>query len=103
MKVLIQLKKVMEQHPTLPLIAVSGIDSTVKMFAPTTIRPRPSYNHTAQADEIIKRNTERAIFNPGGVYSHSSLLQFLASRGVVTSLDNDDIAEGEPLRQCQTQ
>ncbi|KAI0650815.1 WD40 repeat-like protein [Trametes meyenii] len=47
---------VIEGHPYLPLVAVSGIDTTVKLFAP---RPSPSrFSRLDKADAIIDRNAE---------------------------------------------
>ncbi|OSD04253.1 WD40 repeat-like protein [Trametes coccinea BRFM310] len=47
---------VIEGHPYLPLVAVSGIDTTVKLFAPT---PGPSrFSRLENAESIIKRNAE---------------------------------------------
>ncbi|KAF8525350.1 WD40 repeat-like protein [Gautieria morchelliformis] len=45
---------VIEQHPSLPVLSVSGIDNTVKIFAPTS----GSRNSTrmAQRDDIVKSN-----------------------------------------------
>ncbi|KIP04882.1 hypothetical protein PHLGIDRAFT_108939 [Phlebiopsis gigantea 11061_1 CR5-6] len=49
---------VIEDHPSLPLLAVSGIDTTVKLFAPANGVRRFSRIHNA--DNIIERNTEAA-------------------------------------------
>ncbi|KAI0677623.1 WD40 repeat-like protein [Trametes maxima] len=47
---------VIEGHPYLPLIAVSGIDTTVKLFAP---QPGPSrFSRLDKADAIMERNAE---------------------------------------------
>ncbi|KAK8853074.1 hypothetical protein IAR55_003775 [Kwoniella newhampshirensis] len=101
---------VMEQHPTLPLVAVSGIDSTVKMFASTSKPPTLSFNKTHRQSTIIERNTRSARFSSGGAFERATLLQFLASRGIVTRVDgaDDDDGEGEigdegGIRGCATQ
>lgn len=47
---------VIEGHPHLPLVAASGIDTTVKLFAPAH-EPR-KHSRLAQADSIIERNAE---------------------------------------------
>ncbi|KAK4689336.1 hypothetical protein P7C73_g755, partial [Tremellales sp. Uapishka_1] len=65
---------VMEQHPTLPLIAVSGIDDTVKMFVPTAVRPQPSFVRTQLQDRIIRANT-RPQPSPFANFDLSSLVQ----------------------------
>jgi WD repeat-containing protein 42A len=48
---------VIESHPHLPLVAVSGIDATVKLFAPA--RGVPSFSRWNNA-ETIKKNNARA-------------------------------------------
>ncbi|KZV75173.1 WD40 repeat-like protein [Peniophora sp. CONT] len=49
---------VVEMHPHLPLIACSGIDTTVKIFAPVQ---RPSVaSQMSKADTVIARNREAA-------------------------------------------
>ncbi|KAI0081776.1 WD40 repeat-like protein [Panus rudis PR-1116 ss-1] len=47
---------VIECHPYLPLIAASGIDHTVKLFAPT--RGRSSFSRMHDSEAIIKRNVD---------------------------------------------
>lgn len=49
---------VIESHPHLPLVAVSGIDTTIKLFAPA--RGVPSFSRWSNA-ETIKRNNARAL------------------------------------------
>ncbi|KAM5540516.1 hypothetical protein V8D89_005974 [Ganoderma adspersum] len=47
---------VIEGHPYLPLVAVSGIDHTVKLFAPT---PGPSrFSRLEKSDSILRRNAD---------------------------------------------
>lgn len=48
---------VIEGHPTLPLVAVSGIDTTVKLFSPVD---RPSvFSRMADAENIVQQNVGR--------------------------------------------
>ncbi|CAK5275516.1 unnamed protein product [Mycena citricolor] len=48
---------VIEGHPHLPLFAASGLDSTVKLFGPTS---SPSvFSRTADAEDIIETNERR--------------------------------------------
>lgn len=47
---------VIEGHPYLPLVAVSGIDTTVKLFGPTE-GPR-KFSHLQNATSITSRNAE---------------------------------------------
>ncbi|KAE9410559.1 WD40 repeat-like protein [Gymnopus androsaceus JB14] len=49
---------VVEGHPKLPLIAVSGIDHTVKLFAPTT--GESQYSRMSIAESIMQRNLHRS-------------------------------------------
>ncbi|KAF8655275.1 hypothetical protein AX16_003175 [Volvariella volvacea WC 439] len=64
---------VIEGHPHLPLIAVSGIDKTVKLFAPTNKQSLFSRIH--DAEEIIAANARRTRVNP---VSHLSIINLLA-------------------------
>ncbi|ORX40723.1 WD40-repeat-containing domain protein [Kockovaella imperatae] len=98
---------VIEQHPTLPLIAVSGIDSTVKMFSPLPHKPDPSFSRLHLRDSIIKANLEeRPLFSRGG-FASVSLFEFLAQRGmrptVHTAGENDGRDEDGSTQQCPTQ
>ncbi|CAD6574820.1 MAG: hypothetical protein TREMPRED_001230 [Tremellales sp. Tagirdzhanova-0007] len=96
---------VMEQHPTLPLVAVSGIDNTVKMFAPVRQRPEPSFARLHLQDSIISANTRRPRYHSQDRFGNSALLGFLASRGLVANLDdiNDLVQQDDRLQQCATQ
>ncbi|EMD40731.1 hypothetical protein CERSUDRAFT_111309 [Gelatoporia subvermispora B] len=48
---------VIEGHPHLPLVAVSGIDTTVKLFAPTRQDIR-QFSRMSNAESIMARNAE---------------------------------------------
>ncbi|KAJ3553208.1 hypothetical protein NM688_g3741 [Phlebia brevispora] len=54
---------VIEGHPHLPLIAVSGIDTTVKLFAPA--RGESSFSRMKNAEAIIRRNSEASSHRLG--------------------------------------
>ncbi|WVR00334.1 hypothetical protein IAU59_007477 [Kwoniella sp. CBS 9459] len=82
---------VMEQHPTLPLIACSGIDNTVKIFGPTSNTLIPSFNKTYLAQTITDRNTRLPRFLSGGAFERATLLQFLMTRGLVARAGGDDV------------
>jgi len=110
----------MEQHPTLPLVAVSGIDDTVKvtksprmseleltaqMFAPTMRAMKPSFNRTHLRDSILKANTDPDRLHMSSAMNRLSLLQLFASRGMVPNdpdADDDDAPVGRPPN-CETQ
>jgi hypothetical protein len=88
----------MEQHPTLPLVAVSGIDNTVKLFAPLSGKPNPSFSRLHLRDSIIKANTDRRLHSPSTAFGNLDLLEFLASRGLQARM-----GDGDPDPQCATQ
>ncbi|KAK7470605.1 hypothetical protein VKT23_002029 [Stygiomarasmius scandens] len=48
---------VIEPHPHLPLVAVSGIDCTVKLFAP--VRGDSKFSRIQNAENIMRHNAER--------------------------------------------
>ncbi|WWC71849.1 uncharacterized protein I206_105808 [Kwoniella pini CBS 10737] len=99
---------VMEQHPTLPLIAVSGIDNTVKMFAPTQTPMNPSFSRKHLSETIVERNTRVPRFLSGGSFDRATLLQFFASRGITvrSQAHDDDVLngdDGDGVEGCATQ
>ncbi|KAL1742596.1 WD40-repeat-containing domain protein [Schizophyllum fasciatum] len=54
---------VIEGHPRLPLFAVSGIDTTVKLFAPrprSTMVGTPVYSRMGDADDILEANSHQS-------------------------------------------
>ncbi|KAG1755653.1 WD40 repeat-like protein [Suillus lakei] len=55
---------VIESHPHLPLVAVSGIDTTVKLFAPA--RGVPSFSRWNNAETIKKNNARASRIGLGG-------------------------------------
>ncbi|KAJ9474314.1 hypothetical protein PHBOTO_004382 [Pseudozyma hubeiensis] len=52
---------VMAMHPDLPVFAISGIDDTIKIFAPVTVTPFPPANSgsRSQADTRSHRSADR--------------------------------------------
>ncbi|KAI0092417.1 WD40 repeat-like protein [Irpex rosettiformis] len=60
---------VIEGHPHLPLVAVSGIDTTVKLFAPAHGERR--FSRIQNATSILQRNNEEAS-------SHARLPEFMS-------------------------
>jgi len=60
---------VIEGHPTLPLVAVSGIDRTIKLFAPA--HGAATHSKYRDATSIIKRNVRAS----GRGINHSANLQ----------------------------
>ncbi|KZT62944.1 WD40 repeat-like protein [Calocera cornea HHB12733] len=74
---------VIEQHPFLPMVAVSGIDHTVKIFSPSPPNTEQKYSKIASADAIIRQNTQRAEAqaNAPAVPLMDVLIQMYAARG----------------------
>ena len=75
----------MEQHPTLPIVAVSGIDNTVKLFAPPS-QPIPfarSFSRMQRAQEIMQRNMAQRAEPRARTTVDMQVLRFLQSRGIV--------------------
>lgn len=68
---------VIEQHPTLPILAVAGIDNTPKIFAPTAQPQKPSFIRTHMADRIIARNSMPPPYHQSSSID-STALQFLS-------------------------
>ncbi|OAX43460.1 WD40 repeat-like protein [Rhizopogon vinicolor AM-OR11-026] len=93
---------VIESHPHLPLVAVSGIDTTIKLFSPT--RGVPSFSRWNNAEMIKKNNAQSSRRGLGGSaelqFAHLVLNYEQALRGVRD-------AEGEhsevQLTQCINQ
>lgn len=95
----------MEQHPSLPLVAVSGIDNTVKMFAPVepSARPIPSFSRTHLAESIVRSNMRRRNYMEGSTLGRRSLLTFLQNSGIMAGMAaEEDTARPAPV-QCHTQ
>lgn len=76
---------VIEAHPHLPVIAVSGIDTTVKLFAPAHGRSDFSRKHNAEA--IMERNAEASSANRIDLSSLRLYYSEVAHRMGIT--DND--------------
>ncbi|KJA30239.1 hypothetical protein HYPSUDRAFT_81859 [Hypholoma sublateritium FD-334 SS-4] len=66
---------VVEGHPYLPLVAVSGIDHTIKIFHPT--RSPSSFSRMANSKEIMENNM-RPQSSPAWSFANFSALQLLA-------------------------
>ncbi|KAF9534294.1 WD40-repeat-containing domain protein [Crepidotus variabilis] len=82
-----------EGHPTLPLIAVSGIDYTVKLFAPARLPSR--FSKMDDADSIIETNQ---IMRRTRVVSLGSLRAMLGDSAiqVAPGVDIENIRVGVP-------
>ncbi|KAL8277263.1 hypothetical protein RQP46_010332 [Phenoliferia psychrophenolica] len=52
---------VLQPHPRLPLVAISGIDNTIKIFGPVSGPSSSSSNLIANAATIIRRNEGRGL------------------------------------------
>lgn len=58
----------LQSHPRLPIIAISGIDPTVKIFAPTTKLDKRA-NRLDDAETIIARNRSEEGRQSGNIMS----------------------------------
>ncbi|KAF8450274.1 hypothetical protein L210DRAFT_2378549 [Boletus edulis BED1] len=86
---------VIEGHPTLPLVAVSGIDTTIKLFAPA--RGPATHSKYRNATSIIKRNA-RASRTSMNQSVHLQLARLI-------NMNHQEIEDGtadldSPLAQC---
>ncbi|EIW71830.1 hypothetical protein TREMEDRAFT_27687 [Tremella mesenterica DSM 1558] len=89
-----------------------GIDDTVKMFAPTPLRPLPSFVRTHMKETIIRSNLNQGVRYRTS-FGRASLLQMLTARGMVRvgpDQDEDLDVEDEErerrqvvFRDCTTQ
>lgn len=105
---------VVEQHPTLPVLAVAGIDNTPKIFAPVQTPVNPSFIRTQLAARIVARNALRP-HQPGidstalqflshilrsrptsSAQDRISLMNFLRSTGAPIRMPEDDEDWGSP-------
>lgn len=91
---------VIESHPHLPLVAVSGIDTTVKLFAPA--RGVPSFSRWNNAETIKKNNARASKAGLGGSaelqFAHLVLNYEQALRGI-----RDGEQSEAQLTQCINQ
>lgn len=88
---------VIEGHPTLPLIAVSGIDTTVKLFAPS--RGPTKFSRLGQSDTIMKRN---ARTSRRGMSASAEIAHLLMHYDRLQTLRDDDSGDVR-LAQCTNQ
>ncbi|GAA5847928.1 hypothetical protein JCM9279_003494 [Rhodotorula babjevae] len=96
---------VMQPHPHLPLVAISGIDSTPKLFGPTTDADAAARaNLVRDAERIKRRNASgetdsRSRMRMGGLggITRDELLNLLFARGAATFAGEEDeaVEEGE--------
>ncbi len=96
---------VMEQHPTLPLVAVSGIDDTVKIFAPPTKAVTESFSRIRLRDSIIQAN-----LNPRQ-HRNGAFTQFVITPEImrriamarISALPPGQFGDEDETQQCMTQ
>ncbi|KAI6035413.1 WD40 repeat-like protein [Pisolithus orientalis] len=90
---------VIEGHPSLPLVAVSGIDATVKLFAPS--RGRAEFSRVKQAINIVKNNarTSRRGLQANARMQIAHL--FLHYSALASRRSHDE--DGEDAMQCINQ
>jgi hypothetical protein len=68
---------VMQYHPYLPIIAVSGIDSSVKLIGPTSAKEK-KFSRLQQKEEITKKNRDESWTSEGLAVPHSALINLLS-------------------------
>ncbi|KDQ64539.1 hypothetical protein JAAARDRAFT_187861 [Jaapia argillacea MUCL 33604] len=93
---------VIEGHPHLPLVAVSGIDTTVKLFAPA--RGPSAFSRMQDAESILEHNRQASEHPPNRRISLAGLLlQYdLAMRASGVG-DDSDGTEGNEGPTCTFQ
>ncbi|KAF8974529.1 WD40-repeat-containing domain protein [Flammula alnicola] len=80
---------VVEGHPHFPLVAVSGIDTTVKLFAPTP--SRSSFSRMDNAEQIMETN--KRLGSTRLMRTNLAALQILAD--VRSAMDHEEIRPPE--------
>lgn len=92
---------VMQYHPQLPIMAVSGIDNSAKILAPTTLGTledklysQRKFSRLAQKEEIIQKNQD-ASWTSERLAMPPSVLINLLNRAVAAGGGDDD-EEGAP-------
>ncbi|KAK0242821.1 hypothetical protein EDD85DRAFT_304836 [Armillaria nabsnona] len=78
---------VIEGHPHLPLVAVSGIDTTVKLFAPTD--EKSEFSRMDNAEAIIERNKRSRSIRSIRSVDMAALMQLYEAGQVRVSVDGD--------------
>ncbi|KAK0190897.1 WD40-repeat-containing domain protein [Armillaria mellea] len=78
---------VIEGHPHLPLVAVSGIDTTVKLFAPTD--EESEFSRMDNAEAIIERNQRSRSIRSIRSVDMAALMQLYEAGQVRVSVDGD--------------
>ena len=81
---------VMQWHPFLPVMAISGIDQSVKILAPTHSENK-KFSRMGQREEVMERNKDMRWTNErlAGGMSASALLSFLGETTVAQEGDGD--------------
>lgn len=92
---------VLQPHPRLPLLAISGIDPTVRLFGPTTSDLEKG-NLLDKADEIIQRN--KSGQSRRGLGADPMLVScFAPSRGRDSFAPREVETRADSLRNAQAQ
>lgn len=91
---------VIEPHPRLPLIAVSGIDTTVKLFAPA--RGPSKFSRLDNIASITDRNVQAARRPSRGMGGMDLVLYYARARRRPGSPEADDVTAEDPS-QCTNQ
>ncbi|GAA6033844.1 hypothetical protein JCM8097_000367 [Rhodosporidiobolus ruineniae] len=89
---------VLQPHPRLPLLAISGIEETVKLFGPTSDADAAKKRNKVGEKDVIAERNRRGEGQANFGLSRSSILTLLAARlqaGGLQFLDADDDGQGE--------
>jgi len=90
---------IIEAHPRLPILAVSGIDTTVKLFAPSS--GPSSKSRMNKVDEVIAHNKLMTRTSGRARFSINSIL---LRHGFAPFSDGADSGDSDgPSSQCRNQ
>lgn len=95
---------VVESHPHLPLVAVSGIDTTVKLFQPVSRESK--FSRMANLEAIMKANQRKARSNSSAfVLSDILMRQFMRHYASSGHREDGEDTEGGAIEapQCEYQ
>lgn len=85
---------VLQPHPTLPIIAVSGIDDTIKIFGPIKPGGRKIKDQWDRKDEILRTNKDlnESVGRDGDTFGlgGASFLELIRRHRVIEGVERDD-------------
>lgn len=97
---------VMQYHPSLPIMAVSGIDNSAKILAPTTLGSpegkvylQRKFSRLASKEDIMRKNQDASWTSERLAMPPSILINLLNRAAAAGGEDGDDDDEGGPGRR----